>query len=143
MQLVNVPDRMVDFQGLRMLCLERARLCPNTLWTREETEAAKQIFFRHVRQYLDHVVSTPDWPKVVAERVRLKVENPHVPDWRECPGFCIYSRDVDEISEEFEMPKWAALASWLAPESIAGSAPNFIAELAQLAVFGTLGAQDQ
>lgn len=127
--------KVVDLQGLRMLCLERARLCPNVLWAPDELEVSHRIFRKHVKLFLDQAVSDPAWAEIAAEREKLQVSGPRVPDWREVEGFTIFVRDIEETAPEHEMPKWTALASWLAPESIAGSAPSFISELAQWALF--------
>jgi hypothetical protein len=50
--------------------------------------------------------------------------------WRSNPGLAIACRDIDD--EHTVLPKWAQLAAWLTPESVAGSAPDFAAEVATL-----------
>lgn len=126
-QPIAVPDRMVTLQGLRMLCLQKHREAPLEMWTTAELVAAIAVFKRHTHRYMLEMNKTEEWK----EFFRLKKDTP---GWRENPGYVIFTRDIEELPKECEIPKWIALATWLTPESVAGSAPDFISELAQLAL---------
>lgn len=121
---MNVPDTLDVPQGLPNIPILRAQAVariwddPLAEWTDRELDALGDLVAHHAQRY------------VIAHR-------PPGNDWRACEGLFIVNRDLED---GICLPKWVALASWLAPESAVGSAPAFILELTSLVLSGRLAA---
>lgn len=111
------PQKMANLAVLRQLCLQRFWQEPARAMSDREKDEVLQIFSAEVRK----------WNQARADSL----------DWRENAGLVILARDLDDYGEP--VPLWAQLAAWLAPESVAGSAPNLIVKIAEGALAGNLG----
>jgi len=114
--------RMTDFYGLRVRCIEKMWQEPSVRWSHQELVAINELI-------LDYA----------AKLSRENLLTNH--DWRDNPGLRILTRDLEELPDELDLPKWASLSQWLAPESVAGSAPELIASIAKLALSNRLTAR--
>lgn len=110
--------RVTNFQYLREQALKRLRREGSVDWTDDEIEAIGDL--------LTEFATT--------QASQRKYQNS---DWRENEGLLVLSRDLDELSDLY--PKWAALVSWLAPESpVVLQAPELAELIARAALRGTL-----
>lgn len=107
--MLNIPDTMVNFQALRVECIERCYAAPLETWKDEELNEIGKIAKKFVQQ-------------------NLKPGE----DWRLNPCVRMIVRDVEDLP--MPPPKWASLIAWLTPEGAASSAPELIAEIAQRAL---------
>ena len=106
-------QKVTDFVGLRCLCIRQMWLHPTEDWSGSELLAIGRM----MKDYTN----------------RESLEGRYVnADWRDNEGLSIINRDLAELGTQ--IPKWASLVSWLAPESAAQHAPAFVAQLAQLAL---------
>lgn len=111
---------ITDFAGLRILCFDRLWQEPLATFTEAESEALGDLFAHYTKAW---------------QRANFSAET-GTPDWRENPGYRVFIRDFEDLP--LEVPKWALLAGWLAPESVALAAPEFIAHAAKLALANQL-----
>lgn len=104
--MLNIPDKIVNFQALRLECIERCYVAPLEVWKDEELTEIGNIAKRYVQK-----------------------TNKPGEDWRQNPCVRMIVRDIEELP--ILMPKWASLIAWLTPEGAASHAPEFVAEIAQ------------
>ena len=128
--------KMVDFANLRVHCLIQLRKEPLELFNDAENRQLVAAFARHTREYVLAQMETPEW-----KAFRKEYPEAAPPSWQDNAGFDIFIRDVEKTHISIELPKWAALACWLTPESVAGYAPSFMAEVAQLMLTPVLNPQ--
>lgn len=107
--MLNIPDTVINFQALRLECIERCYVAPLEVWKDEELNELGKIAKRFVQS-------------------RQKPGE----DWRLNPCVRMVVRDIEELPTP--MPKWASLIAWLTPEGAASYAPEMIAEIARRAL---------
>lgn len=120
---------LVDFASLRQHALKQATLEPGRFFDKREREALEKL-------YIDFVLKQMD------ETRASNLENPGRPEifrnWSDSKGFAILKRDLNDYGT-LKLSYWGMLASWLTPESIAGSEPQTAAAIAKLMFDGQLG----
>jgi hypothetical protein len=107
----NIPLQLTNFPALRNQCLLRHWSQPDVGFSREE--------------YDDISLRWRQWARV------------HRADEGTNEGLGIMQRDLDSLATD--VPKWATLAAWLAPESAVGHAPSLVEDITRRALSGSLG----
>lgn len=104
----QIPNKLINFAGIRVHCLRAAYLNPLQQWSAEEMTQVQSLLAKATQDYYAAIWDGHTWDGV-KDRTRV--------DWDLNKGFRALAHDFGRDEFRPSTPKWMALYSWLAQES--------------------------
>lgn len=120
----ELPLVMTNFQSLRIECIARFWKEPTKTFSSQEFNTMCKLFSLAAKEH------------ILSQHYQGPTAKTGHRDWRDNEGLVIINRDLEELPEE--LPKWLAIATWLAPESAVSRCPDLVEKIVRLALLDQL-----